>query len=415
MPSSQIICLILISVLAASIQATTTYSYAFSTSTSRTTQSYYPTYSLGSLTATYFLQITVNIPGYAVSADTLPPNAFTTFEVTNTATNAAITCTPPSTAPPNVYTSIIRCVIPSNGTYILTLISSNRPSNTAGSSNPKVLEHFNLLVTYFNNTGTLDIVNKVNERTLLKLTDTFRDRVAKLVYVASSSAVIFTLYPVQAASLATGFPDTPVATENLRLYRVTNVRGSNNIYSAGSGADLLSAGGVTWAYSNATKLLRYTVTLSSGFYILTANYDTTGVSPVIITFQSNQYTCPYTAGFPDYYSNFQPCTGSVPAPYGEPCLSYDFILGVCTSCSQGFTLVNGTCLTSTACPDRFYFKFGQCLPVSPNCGEYDSFTGQCKNCRDGVNFLFVNGECAQRTVTCGPRQYAVNYICYNVS
>ena len=110
---------------------------------------------------------------------------------------------------------------------------------------------------------------------------------ARLIYVSAPQNFSFSLYPVDASSLGTGNPDTPVTTQTLRLYQVTSMANPTNIFSAGSGADILSNGlKATQFYSNTTKSLRYTTiqSLSTGYYILVASYDTTGVSPIILTY-----------------------------------------------------------------------------------------------------------------------------------
>jgi hypothetical protein len=121
-----------------------------------------------------------------------------------------------------------------------------------------------------------------------------------------------------------------------------------------------------------------------------------------INFQTDPYVCPYNPDFPDFYQNFQGCIQETSAN-GLPCADYSPVLGVCTLCIPGYVLTNGTCLANTTCKDRQYYHFGNCFDVSPSCGSFDLFTGDCLNCSDTIKYSLVGKSCISKTVNCGPR------------
>ena len=67
-------------------------------------------------------------------------------------------------------------------------------------------------------------------------------------------------------------------------------------------------------------------------------------------------------------------------------------------------MVNGTCFQNDTCPDRQYYEFGHCLPVSDACDTYDAFTGYCKTCKLNDSTI-TNGVCEANPVICADRQY----------
>ena len=89
------------------------------------------------------------------------------------------------------------------------------------------------------------------------------------------------------------------------------------------------------------------------------------------------------------------------------CASFNVQFETCTECIPGY-LPNalGVCERIT-CPDRQYpGPFGNCINVSPLCGEYDNITGQCITCREAGYVPTVDG-CKQRTsplASCRGRQ-----------
>lgn len=138
--------------------AASTFKYSFSTTTSPLSYTYAPIYSLGILNAGFTVSVTVSVQGYAVSAYTIAPNSFDVIQVEDINTSTPIAgCT--TNTSPNVYTYIIVCLVPTTTAYRLRVIKNNSPSSTAGSVNPKVFEHFHLLVTQYNSTGNLAVGN----------------------------------------------------------------------------------------------------------------------------------------------------------------------------------------------------------------------------------------------------------------
>lgn len=156
--------------------------------------------------------------------------------------------------------------------------------------------------------------------------------------------------------------------------------------------------------------------MDPGYYLLIVPVDIAILTDGNIRFrwESDNYKCPYDSSFGDYYQNFQGCTAPV-SEQGPPCASYNFILGLCEKCIDGYFISNGSCFANTTCPDRQYFNFGKCYDVSPLCGDFDKFTGACLNCSDSANYYLLNGTCLRRSVTCADRQYQTNYTCFNVS
>lgn len=49
------------------------------------------------------------------------------------------------------------------------------------------------------------------------------------------------------------------------------------------------------------------------------------------------------------------------------------------------------------------------------CGDFEYIGGRCKTCADPTNFVFNNGECTRKVVTCNSRQVNINSVCVNVS
>ena len=82
------------------------------------------------------------------------------------------------------------------------------------------------------------------------------------------------------------------------------------------------------------------------------------------------------------------------------CKDYDEKTGQCTSCFNGYFLLDGLCqIVATAlsvpfcqnynpldprqclkCVSGYYLQSNTCLNVSPLCGDYDDTNGFCENC-----------------------------------
>lgn len=140
-------------------------------------------------------------------------------------------------------------------------------------------------------------------------------------------------------------------------------------------------------------------------------------APLKITWGSDPYVCNYTRQYTDYFTVFEGCSlnGAVPSD-GFPCLNYEPASMTCKSCAPSYYLSSeGACITNTTCPPRQYFHFGSCYQVNSLCGDYDSFTGACLSCANPNDYNLLNGSCIRKDIICGPRQYQLNNVCYNVS
>ena len=122
------------------------------------------------------------------------------------------------------------------------------------------------------------------------------------------------------------------------------------------------------------------------------------------------------------------------AAVSDQCRDWSANSGLCTSCYQGYTLVNGECVQSspsmrssgsldpncyswdysknkcTQCAYRYYFNAnGVCTPVSDYCREWNPSTGACTSCYQG--FSLSNGACApsMKSGSLDPNCYSWDY------
>ncbi len=243
---------------------------------------------------------------------------------------------------------MVECQVTVSGRYRFNITNPSTPAATDGSS-PNVMQYFQFTATSYLTASGGPSNSSAVITTLIKATETFRDRVSKLIYVASSQSLKYTLYP--ASETATDTVD--LSANNIHLYPVGSIADSNSVYDISAGSEILTDSlKATRNYTTASKTLTYTTTpLSPGYYVFVATYSTTNINFIRITFQSDKYACPYNPAFPDYYSNFQPCSTSVinNQQPGFPCLNYDAINRVCVGCVVGYNLANGTCVVNTVC------------------------------------------------------------------
>ena len=136
---------------------------------------------------------------------------------------------------------------------------------------------------------------------LRKATDTFRTRVAKLIYVPTNTNLQFSIWPVPAAP----GPSPNFGIANLELFATSATQNTGTTFPI-IGSDFItqatyfSQNGwtdtglrATWNQNGLTKL-------PSGFYVVIVTAPT-GFNPVQISFSSDPYVCPYQSGFPDTY------------------------------------------------------------------------------------------------------------------
>lgn len=211
--------------------------------------------------------------------------------------------------------------------------------------------YMSIQVDYFNGTG-YSVGSTSSAQTLLKVTETARDDVLKVFYVAPSSpAFQFAFYPFKTTS-TTNTANPPVTTYsvtgdfNMNLYSIT-LTGTDTSLTANEwtltavtsvvNSDKASTSSPPFALSDSLEQLNngnsftltgnvsnWGFTLPTGFYVLEHYY--VGTPPTTdtpwFTFQTDSYACPYNPDFVDYYENFQGCTVSS-AIQGVPCAAFD--------------------------------------------------------------------------------------------
>lgn len=394
---------LLVAVLFVGSQAQTTYVYNFDS-----IRRHIPSYNLGYILSGYTVMLNLTTQGSATNFNsatfTFQPDLLTGLPIAPTTTTCAS----------SPYNCIITYDVSTSQNYRLNITVPSTPSTTAGLS-PNQMQIFQMTVSSYLTSSAGPSNSSASISTLLKISDTFRDRVSKLLYFDSSQKGTFTLYPAEGTGAV---PDTSKV--SLHLYPVANILNGSTTYSITGATDVLAVG-ATATFSSSTKTLTYTsnaaTPLASGFYVLVISYDTTNVNFIRATFTSNSYACPFNPDFPDFYSNFQPCTTSSATNQqtpGFPCLNFDSVKRVCTVCASNYELKDGLCVYSTTCGPNEYFKFGNCIPVPSDCKTFDRFTGQCLTCNVPGSRI-VDGKCVVPEVVCTDRQYKVNNTCVDAS
>jgi hypothetical protein len=239
-------------------------------------------------------------------------------------------------------------------------------------------------------------------QTLLKLVDAMRSTILKYIYVATASDLSFSAAPAYSAS-----------TYTLALSPITPATAARS-----NGFKLGTAIPVTTNFHALMQSVQFSASnVPAGYYLISLTPDSLpGVRTVSFFFQSDSYLCPYSPDFSDYYSVFQDCLAKPASEPGVPCLAYNSVLGECELCITGFSLANGACIVATACPPRFYFKFGHCLPVNDLCGDYEAFTGNCLSCADPYRYDLNGGACIlHMEPNCTDRQWVFNHTCIDAS
>lgn len=159
----------------------TTYYYNFDTFTK-----YTPSHKLGNIQAGTTIYINVTTSGVS------GPNAYTVSQLVasvepDSFPTSPISCTVGCISAFSCY-GICSIILTQN--YRLNITKPSNPADTSG-SNPKVIEHFQILVTSLPTVSNIT----VEPTTLLKATDIYRDRLARLIYISSYSQAQFSLYP----------------------------------------------------------------------------------------------------------------------------------------------------------------------------------------------------------------------------
>lgn len=160
--------ILVVCLLTTVVYGQSTYLYNFDTNTK-----YLPSYALGYLEAGTMVSINLTTPSNN------GPNAFSMSSISllltpDTNPLSPIFCSGGCSSNASCFYT---CQIPVSKTYSLKLVKSSSPSSTSG-LNPRVLQHFQVVVTSLP-------LNATNSSVLLQVTETFRDRVAKLIYLSS--------------------------------------------------------------------------------------------------------------------------------------------------------------------------------------------------------------------------------------
>jgi hypothetical protein len=99
---------------------------------------------------------------------------------------------------------------------------------------------------------------------------------------------------------------------------------------------------------------------------------------VLVSYQSNNYPCPFSKNYQDINLNFPTCVHIPVFDAVYPCLSYDSTLQLCTVCDVAYILQEGSCYLKTECGLDQYFDKGVCYDVIANCLDYELVGGRCK-------------------------------------
>jgi hypothetical protein len=132
-----------------------------------------------------------------------------------------------------------------------------------------------------------------------------------------------------------------------------------------------------------------------------------------ISYQTERYQCPFDENYPDVTGIFQGCI--FPRSTNQlPCIEFNTVTLVCSTCLTGYTLTSGVCLVNP-CPENQYRRFGICLPNPVGCKVFDDFT-LCQECVDET-YALTNGTCTRVPLVCPDRTYyePVAYVCAPVS
>lgn len=282
-PSMNRAVIIVVCLLATAVYSQTNYHYNFDTNSR-----YIPSYALGYLTAGTTVSINLTTPSNTGS-NAFAMNSITVDLLPDNYPSSPVSCT--QTCSSNA-SCMATCPILVSQKYRLNLTKSSSPSTTTG-SNPKVLQHFQIVVTSLP-------LNAINSTVLLQVTETFRDRVAKLIYLSSYYYGQFSLFPAVETALGT----VDLTKTNLRLYKVNSITGISNVYDIKNQADILNNPALaTQTYSSTTRTLSYNTTtpLSQGYYVLVATFNPTNNHYLKLSFPTDSYPCPYPVGYSDYF------------------------------------------------------------------------------------------------------------------
>lgn len=302
--------LLCVLLLAGCANALSTLSYSFAAQATSTFQR--PAYALGYLYATTPIVITITLPdssGYDLS----PSNVY--IAVTDSANQATIKTF--SCSATNFCT--LQWTVDTQGSYFLQIYAASTAIENA------YLVRYNVFVT-------------ANGAQIVRASDVLRQHVIKYFYLGAPAPVTITQWPSDSAG----------------NYPTILTMSPSNKLAVASTADPA-------ATSTNGQTKTYVVSLAAGYYAIKVNTDVT--LSVSITYQSDQYACPYSPDYPDAFGVFQGCaaTGTANVSPGLPCINFDYVANRCLGCMLGYSVAsNGACQLVNSCGPRQYFRFGAC-------------------------------------------------------
>ena len=329
---------------------------------------YYPMWDLGILQAGWTIRVSITLPnGASTSTITLSDVLLYYLDNSNqyvlavNSKGAYVFSNPPSGFTSITATYTIYFPPGYSGTTSNFQLGFSASATNAGSLAGTTFAYMSIQVDYFNGTG-YSVGSTNPAQTLLKVTETSRQDVLKVIYVAPNSpAFQFAFYPFTTDSATN--PTTAVGDFNMNLYSITltgtdtSLTGNDwtlSTVSTVTNSDTASTSSKPFSLTDTLEQLDKTgntfsfngdvahwgFTLPTGFYLL-EHYYIVATSTIIatpwFTFQTDSYACPYNPDFVDYYENFQGCTVSS-ATQGVPCAAFDQINKVCTACISGYVL-----------------------------------------------------------------------------
>jgi hypothetical protein len=153
-------------------------------------------------------------------------------------------------------------------------------------------------VVYYNTTQG---ATSKKAKTILKVTETQRHFITRMIFVANPTIISLTFYPVTTTLNNFDVSISPIEKADWKRTNGWRVVGKNYATSS-TYNDLIQV-----------QTMKTVDIISRGFYLLRVKYTTPKPKDFVrITFQTDAYKCPYDSPHPDYYHSFQGCTQRVP-------------------------------------------------------------------------------------------------------
>jgi hypothetical protein len=170
---------------------------------------------------------------------------------------------------------------------------------------------FSLDVVYYK---TAEGPTSKKAKTILKVTETQRDTILRMVFVGSPTQLFFAFYPATSAQNNFVVTLKPILESDWTLANGWRV-GSTAIDTSFTYNDLLKV-----------QTVKTVNPVRRGYYLLSVGFTTVRTKDFIrFTFPTDSYQCPYDAPHTDYYKNFQGCVQKFPPlpQAGLPCVAYN--------------------------------------------------------------------------------------------